>query len=200
MTKDRRQKKRQGVSAGCSTCECSHAPMRPCSTIEGQAMIEFMVGLVAVLALFVGLLQIAVLTKVQTESMVEARREAGKRAIMGLDILSSPHSIRDWEEGSDSKRHTADDEYTPATSGEFNNTIVRKAAVDSEDWGLIDGVLANRVSRLRDSGASVFELGLVRGYHRETVELMSAVQSLLYRAESIDIESEVWMTQTGDIF
>ena len=43
---------------------------------DGQAIVEFIVGLVAVLVLFAGLLQVASLAKTHTDTMVEARRLA----------------------------------------------------------------------------------------------------------------------------
>ena len=67
----------------------------------GQAMIEFIIGLVALLVLFAGLLQIIEVGRVRTEKMFEARAEAGRLAIMELGqgeaFISDADFIEDWE-------------------------------------------------------------------------------------------------------
>jgi len=180
---------------------CKSAIRNPQSAISsGQAMIELIVGLVAILALLAGLLQVASLTKTHTDTMVEARREAGELAMLDLELMMDPDYIRDWREGPDTKRYTRDDISTSADSVIFDDTIVEKASADSDGWEILREVPDNRLSRLHDNLDPVSCFGLVRGYDKKSVDLISAVQSLLYRADTIDVECEVWMTWTKGIY
>jgi len=171
----------------------------------GQAVVEFLVGLVAVLVLFAALLQMASLNKAHTDTMVEARRQAGELAMLqlgpGLEIMSDPDYILNWQEGPDGKRHTRDDRFSSASPAAFNAVIVDLAAPNAEGWTIIDSVPDNRLTGLHNDPDPVAGFGLVRGHHSVSdVPLLPAVQSLLYRAESIDVESEVWLTWTKGIY
>ncbi|NQT93610.1 MAG: hypothetical protein HQ559_12695 [Lentisphaerae bacterium] len=167
---------------------------------KGQALIEFVVVLVAVLALTAGLLQVASLSRVQTETMVEARREAGELAMLDVDTLSAPEYIRDWEEGPDGARHTADDRFSPGDPAAFTRTVVDRAVAVNSDWEIIEAMPDSDFQDLAGTAWPVAEFGLVRGYDSRTVPLLPAVQSLLYRATGINIESEVWMTRTTGMY
>lgn len=167
---------------------------------SGQAIIEFMVGIVAVILLIAGLLQVAGLATAHTRVLVESRRQSGELAMFDAEPLFIPDYIRDWREGDDGKRYTKDDEFVPATPQTFQETIINKAAADSVGWTAIDGVPNNRVTRIHNSGMPHAEFGFVRGYDSETVELLPAIQSLVYAADSIKVESESWMTWTKGIY
>jgi len=163
-------------------------------------MVELIVGLVAVLALFAGLLQIASLSRAHTEALVEARREAGALAMLDADVFALPEYIQDWEEGPDGKRHTRDDVFRAADPAAFQGIVVERAAEDEEAWEVLDRVPENAVSSLHGSAIPAADFGFVRGYDSRRVGLITAVQSLLYRAPSITVEAEVWMTQTKRIY
>jgi len=167
---------------------------------DGQALVEFIVVLVAVLALTAGLLQVASLSRVQTETMVDARREAGELAMLDVETLAVPEYIRDWEEGPDGARHTADDRFTTGDPGAFTRMIVDRAVAENDDWEIIDSLPDSDFQDMAGSGWPSAEFGLVRGYDARTVPLLPAVQSLLYRAAGIHIESEVWMTRTTGMY
>jgi hypothetical protein len=59
---------------------------------------------------------------------------------------------------------------------------------------------SDRLTPLRAGVGTAFQLGLVSGYRQETVPLMSAVQSLLFNASSIRVESEVYMAWCDGIY
>lgn len=171
---------------------------------SGQALVEFLVGIIAVLVLFAGLLQLSSLNKTHTDTMVAARREAGERAMLNLgnqmDILTNPDYILDWEEGPDTSRHSHDDVSTSADPSLFQNEIMDNAVADPAHWNILDQLPGNDLSALRNSLTPSAEFGLVRGHDEETIALLPAVQHLLYSASSINVETEVWMTWTQGMY
>ena len=169
----------------------------------GQAMIELMAGLVVVLAVFAGLLQIASLTRTHTEANVEARREAGSLTMLdtldGLP-LTMPDYMRDRFEGPDTRRHSRDDTFDNANPANFDGLITQQTAPDQAGWDALNSVPGNAVSGLNGNPNPVAMFGLVRGQEEDQVELIPAVRSLLYHADSIDVEGKAWMTWTKGIY
>jgi len=167
-------------------------------------MVELMVGLVAVLALLAGLLQVAGLTRAHTDTMVEARREAGFRAMLdpgrAANVGTTPDYIRDWRAGPDERRHTRDDRHTAGDPSAFQRVIAARAAPDPAGWQILDGIEGNRVSALYHSAVPAGVFGLVEGYDTQSVPVLPAVRALLYRADTVQVESRVWMTRTGGIY
>jgi hypothetical protein len=178
----------------------SHSPALSLQRKEGQAIVEFIVGLVVVLVLFAGLLQVASLAKAHTETMTEARRRAAIQATMDFDIPSTPDYILSRLPGADNKDYTRDDSFTPANAGDFENLIIEQAAENTAGWDLINSVPGNRVSTLRGSAAPVTQFGLVKGSDSESVDLLPAVQNLIYDAPHIELKCDVWMTQTKGLY
>ena len=181
-----------------------HSKGWPTADRSGQAMVEFIVGLVAVMALLAGLLQVASLGKAHTDSMVEARREAADLAMMDLGdgtvVLSDPDYIQEWNVGPDGRHHSRDDTWTEANAGEFNERIVDRAAADPEGWSILGDVPNNPIGQLHGNWDAVAALGLVHGHDERPVPLLPAVRSLLYRADSVDVECDVWLTWTKGIY
>jgi hypothetical protein len=171
----------------------------------GQAMVEFLVGLVAVISLLAGLLQIVTLTRTHLDAMVAARAEAGGFAILDQNLLFDPDYIRDWDAGPDARRHTRDDDPDLSVRvGEFKGTIVNRAGrnpnVAPRDWELIESLPDPRLGQMRDSDDPDTLFGLVKGHGGGRVALTNAVRHLLYRAEYIDVDADVWLTRTGGVY
>jgi hypothetical protein len=171
---------------------------------NGQALIEFIVGLVVVVVLFAGLIQLATLTRLHTEAMVQARREAGERAMSELagnyQMASSADYIEKVEEGEDDSPYSRDDTFEKGNPFSFDEIVVSRAAEDSGGWGILDRAPAGDIARLHGSGDPVSLFGLVKGDEEASVPVISAVQSLLYNSDTIDIEVEVWMTLTEGLY
>jgi len=163
-------------------------------------MLELIAALVLILALTAGLLQIAGLGRAHTEVMVEARRAAGLEAMAEVPSLEWPEYVLDWAPGPDGKRITRDDELLTASPDPFDAFIVEKAGADDEQWALLEGATNDALPNLRGDPDPVLLFGLVRGHATENVPLISAVQSLLYQADSIEVEGEVWLTHTRGIY
>ena len=160
---------------------------------SGQAMVELVVGLVAVLVLFAGLLQIIGLTQTQTDVLVNARREAGQRAMAGTANRMAPDYIRFWEEGPDESRHSVDDRHTAADPGRFRTTVIEELASDPSDWLVVDAVPGNPFSDLHDNANPISDFGLLNGTDSDTVDLIPTLRNLVYDSDTITVESEVWM-------
>ena len=173
--------------------------LRGCA--DGSAMVELMIGLIAILAIAAGLLQVASLSNTQTDSMVRARQAAGELAMVdNPQVLAAPDYIRDWNEGPDRRRHSRDDRHNNADPALFDNTIVNRAAPSAGAWQRLDTVPADALPELRDDMAPALLFGMVNGDDTRTVPLMTAVQTLLYRADHITIDSRVWMTSTRGLY
>ena len=177
---------------------CSFPPVR-FGRRDGQAIVEFIVGLVAVLVLFAGLMQVASLTKTHTDTMVNARRLAAQQAMIDVDGPTSPDYIEDWRVGSDRKPYTRDDGFGTGDAVAFNDRIVDKAAM-APDWSVVDGITGNRISGLHGQAAPVSLFGLVRGADSRSVDLLPAVQHLIYDAPSIRVRCDVWMPRTKGLY
>ncbi len=167
---------------------------------SGQAMVEFLVALVAVLALLAGLLQIMSLGIAHSTVMNNARRQAGERAISRSIVLDTPDYIREWQEGDDESRFSVDDEFSDADEGAFLSIIVDPAAGTPADWTVLDQLSDNELTILRFSPSTATRLGLVMGQDSETVPLLPAVKHLLFDADEIEVESTVWMPRTTGIY
>jgi len=167
---------------------------------NGQAMIELIVGLVAVLVLFAGLLQVVSLTQARTETMVSARREAGTRAVAANANRMTPDYIRHIQVGPDRSRYSADDANTSANPAQLRNVIINRAASDPSGWTVIDRVPNNAFSALHANPNPISDFGFLNGYDSRRVELIPTIRDLVYDADSITVESEVWMPWTRGMY
>lgn len=163
-------------------------------------MVEFLVGLVAVLVLLAGLLQIASLTKAETDTMIDARREAAEKAMSDPALLATADFVGDVLVGADGSTYSADDEHTTETSDDFISYIVEPSAGSASEWAIIDAVPSNSFTTIRSSAVPSYELGMVQGDASDSIPLISAVQKLIYDDDSIEVESEVWMPWLRGIY
>ena len=167
-------------------------------------MVELMVGLVSILAIFAGLMQMVSLSRARHDTQHEARSEAGEAALdpfsSGVGQLSGAATIRDWDSGSDGLRHTRDDRSTGGDASRFSRDIVQPASPDPAGWAIIESAPGDQLSPLLDQHNPAALFGLIEATESETVPLLPAVRSLLYDADSIEVESRVWMTWTKGIY
>ncbi len=154
---------------------------------DGQALVEFVVGLIAVLVLFAALIQLGLLANAHTEIMVKAREEAGVNVITPIVNMEPPDYIAAWQDGDDEISYSADDEMVLGSVG---------AAAGIADFSHPDD-LGQRVGLNPVSAASVapdlLMRNMQRGYESVTVPLLPAVRNLLYADEAIELECEVWL-------
>jgi hypothetical protein len=167
---------------------------------NGQAMVELIVGLVAILALFAGMLQLAKLSTAQTDTLSKAREEAGSLAMSTVPLSSDADYIKFWEKGPDDRRYSVDDTHTEGNSAAFVGTVVSKAARDNAAWGVLRSVPRNDILSLQSSPLPASQFGLVDGTESATIPLLPVVKHLLYDADSITVESKVWMPWMKELY
>jgi len=163
-------------------------------------MIEIMVGLIALLVLIAGLLQVASLTKAQTDTMVEAREEAGRRSLSDTSLSAPPEYIQKIDAGADGRTYSYDDTKTRASGARFHDTITARTVSDQSQWDILEESENKSFSELNNAGSPISTFGLLNGNASRTITLRPAVRSLIYRAEEIEIESDVWSTWTKGIY
>ena len=168
--------------------------------VGGQALIELVVALIAILVLTAALLQLASLTRAHLDAMTAARRTAGELALLNVGVIANPRYILDWQAGADNKRHTKDDTPTLATVGDFNYGIIERTVADPADWTVLGAAPADKIALLHDNPNVAGSLGLVKGEAQETVSVIPAVRHFIYDAGSINVEASAWMTLSGDIY
>lgn len=164
--------------------------------MRGQAMVEFVVALVSILVLLVGLTQVSQLGLLHSETMRKARREAGLQALQDVQNWSAPDYIRDRTPGGDSRRYSRDDGSTAANPADLSSHIIAYANPVTLQ-GMVPG---NQVSALGNNSFPQLSLGFVRGNSMETTNLLPIVRHLIYNANSVDVQCDVWMTWTKGIY
>jgi hypothetical protein len=167
-------------------------------------MVELMVALVSIVALFAGLVQMVSLSSARHRTQYQARSEAGAASLDDIGgggaQLSDAEYIEDWETGNDERRHTRDDLTTSGDTFPFELQIVAPTSPDEAGWDIIEQAPGDQFSMLLGAFNPAPLFGIVEGEADEEVPLLPAVQSLLYDAESIEVESRVWMTWTRGIY
>jgi hypothetical protein len=159
---------------------------------SGQAMVEFVIGLVVVIVIIAAMLQVGSLSMQHNNAMIEAREEAAESAMSTLGLMDNADFISEVTIGNDESTYTRDDEKEMAIPSDISNRILTHADPD----GLSQIMPLNPVSAMDSAPLPQAAFGLVRGYESKEVELLPAVQHLLYDRPSIDVEGEVWMIWT----
>lgn len=162
---------------------------------SGQAIVEFVIALVAALVLFAALLQIASLSVKHNTIMNEARRKAGMHALSGGIGGRAPDYIHEWEAGPDKVNYSADDRMVRGNSAGF--AYLAASAAHYRD--LQGAIGPNMISSLVGDPDVVLD-GLQDGHDSDSVDLVPVIRHLVYRADSIALESEVWLTELGDLY
>ncbi len=163
-------------------------------------MIEIIVGLVAMVVLISGLIQIVSFTRAQTDVIIEAREMAGEMAFQDMPISAFAGYIQDIEVGPDGRTYSSDDTTTDADASLFEAEIVGQLVSQSEEWDTLDNLPTSPFSSLHESDVPFTEFGLLRGSASASVPTDPAVRHLLYDAAEIEIACEVWTTWTRGIY
>ncbi len=168
------------------------------SRAAGQAMVELAVGLVVILVLFAGLIQIGRLANAHTQTMITARENAGYAAMS--DELSDGGAtayILSWGVGPDGKSYTADDLLFPAPNAA--QTVQAIASVASSDE-LADFLPGNTLSETGDGIGVTNIFFFVYGEGRAPVSTFPVIRSLIYNRPAIYAESQAWLVWTKGIY
>lgn len=162
---------------------------------NGQAVLEFIVALVAIIIVFAGLLQVGLLAKIHTDIMTEARREAGRNALN--PVLGGPQHryISEWRNGPDEVNYSADDEFESGSILLFNAEVIDRA----RPLELISWIGDSDVSRVHYEPFWLL-CPLEHGQATRNVPLLPVIRHMAYAADSIDLECTVWMVTGGGIY
>ncbi len=175
-----------------------HSACNTSRSRSGQAIIEMVVGLVAILVLVAGLLQLGRLGHEHTQLMMEAREEAGQYAMSDQYALEAPEPqyLYNWSEGGDGRRHSRDDRPLYALSQDVSDEVL----VHAKPGELANRVGDNLVSAAYANEAILESFRLVHGRDKsDDIPLYPVIRSLVYNADSIQLESDVWLTWARDI-
>jgi len=159
---------------------------------RGQAMIEMVVGMVAILLLVMGLLQIGLLSRAHTQSMMEARERADASALHEnyQHLFSTPPYLRDWNPGPDGVRYSVDDQPLYGPAQEIPAHVSAHALPD----GLMARVGPNPVRDvhifLQVTDAMMFVQGESQS---DPVMVYPIIRNMVVRNESIRMRHAVWM-------
>ena len=159
----------------------------------GQAMVEFVIAILAIVIVVAGFFQLMEIVGVRGDIFRSIRGEAGKKALSPSRLLDRPDYIREWREGDDEFRHTADDESeTGSISVTLGSGVVEHSVTDSGDWTLLDEAVNSDLAELR-GGLSAAALGLIREKETEKIELMPAMRNWIIGKDYVVVGSELWM-------
>ena len=178
--------KRNGGQAAPKTTYCG-----------GQAMIEFTIALVAIMAVVAGTILLGRMEQAHTHTMTIARATAGSLA---LDLIYlgpiNAQFISDWQAGADNIGYTHDDEPIP------DGTAISLVGDVTAHSGL-DGIAAppNAISRLQ-SFPDISQYYLVKGSDSALIDLSAipGVGRLISGEPVISVQSDAWLVWTGGIY
>ncbi len=161
----------------------------------GQALMEFVVALVAVVVIVAALLQVTALSRERLRTIQEARARVATMSLSDSYATMTPAAnlLAGWTEGSDGRPMSADDQALATTADSIRGDILEIARPEA----LAALIPTNPVTRAMWEDPLTEAFGLVRGTARsDPVELMPVVRNLLYRADDIRVEGDatgVWL-------
>lgn len=169
-------------------------------TRSGQAIIEMVVGIVALLLVFAGLVQLGLFSHARTQMMMEAREQAAVYASSDGGVSDSlPRYIYDWDRGRDERRHSADDEpiLSAYSAQGTRDRILGPARPD--EVGAVLGDPANELTRAYAVDEVLRSFHLVGASERsDRIPVMPVVRKLLMGsgADSFVVTGEAWLVWT----
>ena len=182
-------------------CHASFGILRPSFHISsrgGQAMIEFTIALVAIMAVVVGTILLGRIELAHTRTMTKARATAGSLALYPISppMPIDAQFISDWQAGADNVGYTHDDEPIPDGNAiSLIGDITAKSGLDRITPP------PNAISRLQ-SFPDISQFYLVKGSESMSVNLSAipGIGRLISGEPVISVESQAWLAWTGGIY
>ena len=169
---------------------------------SGQALTEFVVGLVAMLAL-IACVSIGTSMIVGHSASMEAARKNAATAALTDTGNSEAQYTGSVTVGNDQKSYTRDDGRKYIDDGAFKSDVVDETVVNQDadtDWKVMDNVAKNPIETLKTGSAAAL-FGLVKGTDKRTIDIQSIPATrLFYDSNTLDVKSDVWMTQLNNIY
>ena len=162
----------------------------------GQALVEFVVTLVAVLVLITAILQIGQLGILHSKTLHDAREHAGSLSLLSTRTMASPDFIADWSPGNDGAIYSRDDRSRNDRVDGFDAAIVQSA----HPRNLTAHLSGNPVSSLSGDSFPQLQFGLIQARETATQATLPVVRRLFYAADPIEVEGQVWATWAEGIY
>jgi hypothetical protein len=161
----------------------------------GQAMIEFVVAIFAVVFLIAGIIQFAELAGAKGRLLLQLRGDAGPKALSTIPFLpDSPDYLRTWEEGDDAMRHTADDDRVRGQAGNvLQQQVVDRSVPAGASWLPLQEAVNRDIATLHETALPMTALGFLHTQEREVVELLPAMRTWIYGRDNVTVGAEIWL-------
>lgn len=160
-------------------------------------MVEFCIGLIAMLTVIAGIFQLGRLGLARTRARVEATRFATARGMLPATSLSVPRYIHRLSASGDERTYSEDD---TAIGGDAREAYDRLLAPNQPDR-LRLYASGNELAEIDDAFEMMLGMGLVQGIGTElNIPVMPIVRRLFFDEDSVDIQVNVWSVRTGDLY
>jgi hypothetical protein len=182
-----------------SSSPTPHSALRTPHSKSGQAIIEFCIGIVALLAVIGGIFQLGRLGLARTQARVDATRVAHNRSMFDISTtgLSLPRYIDRMSDGRDDYSYSEDD---IAIGGNDQEAFDRLASHMQPSLAHRHAA-GNPVGDITDPTQMILGMGLVHGNGMElNIPVLPVVRRLFFNRDSIDLQVTAWMTRTGDLY
>jgi len=166
---------------------------------NGQALVEFCIGLVALLTVFVGIILLGKLGLARTEARVEATRRANQAIDLGPNtVVQLPNYVRGIDAGIDNRPYSQDD---VSLSGNPLNTLLTLAQPNHQ-IELRSHAPGNQLAELGSSNDFMSSSGLVgRSVNqRVPIENHPIIRRLFFNQNMVNLTVTVWSVRTGDLY
>ncbi len=179
--------------------ESQYRPRRPAPPKSGQALVEFCIGLVGMLAVIGGIFQLGLMGRARTDARVEATRSATALSMLDEDLTGVflPRYIRRMDAGGDNFTYSVDDF---AVSGNTQDAYDRVAS-RMRPGQVRPYAPGSEIALMGDPVEMLMGMGLVSGVGMElNVPVLPVARRLFFNRGTVDFQAQVWMTRTGDLY
>ena len=171
----------------------------PTQNKSGQAVIEFCIGIVAMLAVIGGIFQLGRMGQARMDARVEATRAATAFSMLDEDLTGMflPRYIRAMHAGPDGWTYSQDDVAIGGDSMEaYERIIMRMPPQQIRQYAP-----NSPVAEMEDGFEMMLGMGLVAGTGAEFgVPVFPIVRRLFFDRPSVNIQVQAWSTRTGGIY
>ncbi len=166
---------------------------------SGQAMVELVVALIAILVVTAGMFQLVLMGTAHTETLTEAAAQAASGAVSGAALAQTFTPVADWNAGPDGMRQTPDDIAERGSLAGARSGIAA-LSVPNADWSAIDPARFRSIAEFHHGALPSTTFALVRGEAAREVDVLPVARALFGLRDPTEIRNEVWMTLTGGLY
>ncbi len=164
---------------------------------SGQAVVELVVAMLAILVIVGGLLQLVLLAHADTETMAEATAQASDAAASKGSFADTFSAIRDWEAGRDNLLLTPDDREVGGSLAHPRNDIASRTA-PAGDWSALDDATHTDIRSFAERGSTA-AFGFVHARAERDVEVLP-LSGPLFGLHQATTGNDVWMVKVNDLY